>query len=379
MNQSEPARDGGGRLVALAALGVASLVAAIWLGSDVIRQKLDADEAVAIACVEDSRDIRVVGFGHVDVDGGTIALTSAIPGRVAEVFAKEGVHVSAEEPLFRLHADQAHAQLAEAEAMLAQARVRRTQADRSARNHEITRQLQVQMIESAQLRLEAQQREVDQLTKLADSSVVPSEKLNAAKDLVAQLRSSVAAETIKLSQLDLDVPKEAVELAEAGLRLAEAKLEEAKTNLDQHTVKAPCDGIALRVNLATGQMTGPMAGAPAVWFAPDKARIIRCEIDQAFASRVAIGMHADVYDDLMEGAHWEGTVTRCGEWIAQRRSLLDEPFQKNDVRTLECIIELTPGQPELRIGQRMRVVLSSAPLVAPQASLHAKRASGTQR
>ena len=34
-----------------------------------------------------------------------------------------------------------------------------------------------------------------------------------------------------------------------------------------------------------------------------------------------------------------------------------EPLQFNDVRTLECIIELDPGQPLLRIGQRVRVQL----------------------
>ena len=31
---------------------------------------------------------------------------------------------------------------------------------------------------------------------------------------------------------------------------------------------------------------------------------------------------------------------------------------RNDVRTLETIIALDPGQPEVRIGQRMRVVLT---------------------
>jgi len=34
-----------------------------------------------------------------------------------------------------------------------------------------------------------------------------------------------------------------------------------------------------------------------------------------------------------------------------------EPLQFNDVRTLECIIDLDPGQPILRIGQRVRVQL----------------------
>ena len=34
-----------------------------------------------------------------------------------------------------------------------------------------------------------------------------------------------------------------------------------------------------------------------------------------------------------------------------------EPLQFNDVRTLECLIALNPGQPPLRIGQRVRVLI----------------------
>ena len=41
----------------------------------------------------------------------------------------------------------------------------------------------------------------------------------------------------------------------------------------------------------------------------------------------------------------------------QRRSILQEPFQYNDVRTLECIITLDPSNQPVRIGQRMRVTI----------------------
>jgi hypothetical protein len=50
-------------------------------------------------------------------------------------------------------------------------------------------------------------------------------------------------------------------------------------------------------------------------------------------------------------------VTRLSDWYTHRRSILLEPMQFNDVRTLESIITLDPGQPMLRIGQRMRVTL----------------------
>ena len=57
---------------------------------------------------------------------------------------------------------------------------------------------------------------------------------------------------------------------------------------------------------------------------------------------------------------WKGKVLRVSDWYTQRRSILLEPLQFNDVRTLECLIEITQspaGAPPLRIGQQMRVMV----------------------
>jgi hypothetical protein len=45
--------------------------------------------------------------------------------------------------------------------------------------------------------------------------------------------------------------------------------------------------------------------------------------------------------------------------MAHRRSILPDPSQFHDIRTLECIIALDPDQPPLRVGQRVRVALSN--------------------
>ena len=52
-------------------------------------------------------------------------------------------------------------------------------------------------------------------------------------------------------------------------------------------------------------------------------------------------------------------MERISDWYSQRRSVLLEPLQFNDVRTLECIISIDPGQPPLRIGQRVRIALNN--------------------
>jgi hypothetical protein len=83
-------------------------------------------------------------------------------------------------------------------------------------------------------------------------------------------------------------------------------------------------------------------------------------VEQEFTGRVAVGQPALIQDDTSGAVTWRGKVRRLSDWYSHRRSIWQEPLQLNDVRTLECIIDLDPRQPPLRIGQRLRVLLGRA-------------------
>ena len=91
-------------------------------------------------------------------------------------------------------------------------------------------------------------------------------------------------------------------------------------------------------------MTGFSMG-PALLFCPDAPRIVRAEVEQEFAGRVGVGQKALIQDDATGGGSWRGQVKSISGWYSHRRSMLLEPLQFNDVRTLECILELDAGQP----------------------------------
>jgi hypothetical protein len=86
-------------------------------------------------------------------------------------------------------------------------------------------------------------------------------------------------------------------------------------------------------------------------------RIVRAEVQQEWGGRVAVGQHVVLEDNTRAGQQWRGRVQRVSDWYDKRRSKIQEPFQFNDVRTLECLVAVDPGQPRLRIGQRMRVII----------------------
>jgi hypothetical protein len=104
-------------------------------------------------------------------------------------------------------------------------------------------------------------------------------------------------------------------------------------------------------------MLSPSAKQAAVLFCPAGPRFIRAEVEQEFASRVKVGQSVIIRDDGADPVVRQGRVASLSDWYTQRRSILDEPLQTNDVRTLECLVTLDPGQPPLRIGQRVRVLI----------------------
>jgi hypothetical protein len=114
----------------------------------------------------------------------------------------------------------------------------------------------------------------------------------------------------------------------------------------------------LRVSVTEGDVLGPNPREPAVMFCPEGLRILRAEVEQEFAGRNHLWLNqtAVIRDDSTNSPLMTGKVTRISDWFSHRRSMVQEPLQFNDVRTVECIITLdSSDKTPLRVGQRVRV------------------------
>src|SRR5690606_29509768 len=130
----------------------------------------------------------------------------------------------------------------------------------------------------------------------------------------------------------------------------------------QFVVRAPARGRILRRVGSVGDLTGPAAPQPPLFFVPDQPPVVRAEVDQEFIGRLREGMFARVRDDIRpDSPTWTGRLERVGGWVARRRSILLDPGQINDVRTLECVVRIEESPAPLLIGQRVRVILTDGP------------------
>ena len=204
--------------------------------------------------------------------------------------------------------------------------------------------------------------QLDESRRLNKSGHLGDEKVQQAQEAVKGFQAEVDAEEQKVRAIRAEDPTIALRRAENDLEDKQQLSKKAKFALDKCTVRAPAKGKVLRMFVAVGDTLGPMPRQPAVQFAAAGSDgrlvlVIRAEIDQEFAARVDKGQTAEIQDDARAGSKWNGNVRRVSDWYTPRRSILMEPLQFNDIRTLEVIIDLDNPPANLKIGQRVRVTL----------------------
>jgi multidrug resistance efflux pump len=302
----------------------------------------------------------VVCFGYVDVQHGVRSLHPTQPGRVAEILVEEGTVVKANAPLLRIEDTQSRQLVEEARADLEAAEAQFKQAKSLPDQHAARLAQQQSAIEATKKRLSAAEHVLTRKQVLFKANQNAPEEVQAATDLVSELHAALAAEREKLVELQLVKPDLQVARAKADVEAKRSRLKQAQYALDECTLKAPMEGEVLRILVGPGDLLGPAPRQPAILFCPTTPRFIRAEVSQEFAGRLQVGQKAIIQDDSRARDEWTGAVTRLSDWYTQRRSVIQEPLQVNDVRTLECIVTLDPGQRPLRIGQRMRVTINVA-------------------
>lgn len=304
----------------------------------------------------------VICTGYVDIEGGVTPLYPTQPGRVVEVLAHDEEEVAAGTVLFRVDDRQARLLVQQAETDVRAGELQLADARRLPRQHASKRHQQEQAIAAFEHRLQAARFAQERKQDLAAREQLNGKEASAAAELVRELEAAVAAEKEKLHELDLADPANAVARAEADLAARRVRLEQARLALSECQVVAPAAGKVLRMLVSPGEVLGTQPRQPAVEFCRAGPRMVRVEVEQEFANRVVVGMAALAHDDSRSAVQWRGKVARISDWYTHRRSMVLEPLQINDVRTLECIIDLDPGQPLPKIGQRLRVRLSPTPV-----------------
>lgn len=297
----------------------------------------------------------IVCFGQVDLIHGVTELVPLQPGRVAELLVEEGQTVAQGAPLIRLEDKAARSRVAEAQAALDEVELRLKQSRKLPKQHQSRIAQQKDSVDAMSERLSGAKRQLARQEKLVQDKLTDEKDLDISKSHVRELEAMLRGEKKRLDDLKQQDIDDDIHRAEKEVEVMKARRDQAQIALDECVLKAPRRGAVLRLLVGPGDVLGSASKHPAVQFAAQGPQIVRADVEQEFVARIAVGQAAIVQDETRLARQWKGKVERIADWITQRRSVLDEPLQFTDVRTVEVIIMLEPGQPSLRIGQRVRV------------------------
>jgi HlyD family secretion protein len=350
---------------------VVLVMGAFLISQHLLRPVLPLGEATALAAetqtrANDESKKLVVCFGYADLDGGVIALHPTQSGRVAQILVKENETVPAGAPLIQLDDRSARLRLEEAKALLDEANARLTKAEKAPQEHRLKLTQQQASVKMARYRLAAAQHTLaarqerlrgEAIGRLRDDPTT-TEGVASTAQRTKEFEEVVIQEEGKLASLELQDPIADLERVKAEAAAMRARWLLAKQVLEELTLKAPVKGRVLRISVTQSELLTAPPKRMAIQFCPERPRIIRAEVEQAFAVRVEVGEAAVVEDDGSPKFTWRGRVSQISDWYTERRQIAEENMQQKDIRTLECIVSLDPGQPPLRIGQRVRVTMN---------------------
>ena len=304
----------------------------------------------------------VVCLGTADVRGGVVTLLPTVSGRVLLVNVEDGAEVKAGQVLVKLDDRLAQTQLREAEAALESAEAHRAEARKGPEQHQLLLTQQKSAVTAVRHELAAARLAAVHKKKLMEANQLSREEADAAFEIEQKLKSLAQVEQSRLEALELRDPLQELTRAEAEVRAKTAMRDCARDAVGEYALKAPSAGQVLRVLASPGDLVGPGSARGALLFCPVGPRVVRAEVEQEYAARVVIGQQARIEDAARgDGPAWTGKVVRIADWFTNRRIVTPDQIPVQEVRTLECLVELDENQPPLRIGQRVRVRLYGEP------------------
>jgi HlyD family secretion protein len=285
----------------------------------------------------------VSGNGVVEPSDRETRVAGPVAARIAVIHVKERDVVAAGAPLAELESATEGAALDAAEADVAVQSAILTRTARGMRPEDV--EALVAEAGAAKARAENAAQVLARTEKLAESGSVAQEEVDRARrQAEADERSFKAADARRLGGVN-GGRREDVVVAQAQLRAALARRDEAKAALARLTIRAPIDGTILQVKYRVGEYYNPASPAgtavePLVLLGDLRTIRVRVDVDERDIARVKLGARGYVTLSAFGGRRFPGKVVEIGARMGRKNVRTDDPVERLDVKILEVILQI---------------------------------------
>ncbi|AXY68325.1 efflux RND transporter periplasmic adaptor subunit [Thermosynechococcus sichuanensis E542] len=299
--------------------------------------------------VQDSRDLvaRIAATGKV-VPVRTVNISPKRAGLLAALYVEQGDQVEAGQIIARMDNRDEQAQLAQAQANLADAIARRDRVLAGNRAEEIA-QAEAQ-VRAAATRAQLAQERLKRNEWLAAEGAIPRDTLD---ELRANRDSAIAnlnEAQKRLQLLQRGSRPEEIRQAEAAVVAAQAQVQAARAALEDTIIRAPFTGIITQKYANPGAFVTPTTTASATTSATSTSIVaiaegleILAEVPEVDIGQVLVGQPVEIRADAYPGETFEGRV----------RLVAPEAVVEQNVTFFQVRVSLVTGLEKLRSGMNV--------------------------
>ncbi|WP_298676295.1 HlyD family efflux transporter periplasmic adaptor subunit [uncultured Lentibacter sp.] len=311
----------------------------------------DTPIAVAMAQVQAQEQVAVVSegdifaLGRVLPDGDVLAVATpfgASDARLQAIEVREGDSVQRGDVLAVLdNKSQLDNALATAEANLRVKEAALLQTQETIRASRAEAQAN---LERAIATADQAQSELDRLAPLAERGVATQAALDTAAARADEAKRDVERNRATLSRYKATsgAVQADIAVAEANLEAARVDVQRARSDTERALVRAPIDGMVLKVNSQIGEK--PATGG-IIELGDTRQMMVEAEVYQTMIGRVAIGDPVTVTAEALDGP-LTGVVSAIGLEIGRQSITSDDPAANTDARVVDVIVRLDAASSE---------------------------------
>jgi HlyD family secretion protein len=155
----------------------------------------------------------------------------------------------------------------------------------------------------------------------------------------------------------LEAAKAKLEKLDADLAMLRAQINEAETESDILTVRAPRDGKILQVDIRAGEYANLTAAKPAMILGDVNTLQIRAEVDEQDAPMVVAGENGTAFLKGSTDKRMPLRFMRIEPFVVPKKSLTGDSSERVDTRVLQIIFEMDPPSFPVYVGQQVDVFI----------------------
>jgi HlyD family secretion protein len=272
-------------------------------------------------------------------------------GRLTALYVDQGDKVKAGQLLARMDSANLTAELAQAQAELAQAEAEYTKVLNGNRQEAIARAKS--QVLSAQAKVDLNAKKLEKNRWLAQEGAIAQLTLDEYLSADKTSRASLAEAQEQLRELENGSRPEDIEQSQAKVAAAKAKVDLARTELNETAIYAPFDGIISQKYATVGAVVTPNVSASATSSATSSSIVsiasgleVKVNVSEATIAQIKPNQTVKIAADAYPYRTFQGRV----------QQIAPEAIIENNVTSFEVKVELISGQTELRSGMNVDAV-----------------------